>query len=172
MTHLCVPIFVTDIERAKRDVSAALEAGADLIELRVDTAESAEQVKSVIAAFDVRFVVTCRAEYEGGHSTLGDADRIAFIRDARSADDYADIELQALRAAGDVGIPPKQIIASSHDFTGRPAKLYNLVDELKRIPGLADVTELDLGLGKHGAESLAGRRQEDRLDGPQRARQS
>ena len=36
MTHLCVPIFVTDLAMARRDVEAAVVAGADLVELRVD----------------------------------------------------------------------------------------------------------------------------------------
>ena len=36
MTHLCVPIFVTELEKARRDIAAALAAGADLVELRID----------------------------------------------------------------------------------------------------------------------------------------
>ena len=33
MTHLCVPIFVTDLAMARRDIAAAAAAGADLVEL-------------------------------------------------------------------------------------------------------------------------------------------
>lgn len=133
MTYLCVPIFFADADQAKRDIAAAIEAGADLIELRVDTADSIEVVQSVARSFNAKYVFTCRAEYEGGHSTLPDDERIAFVRDVRSADDYADVELQAL-PKNSIGIPQNQIIGSAHDFKGRPERLYSLVEQMNASP--------------------------------------
>jgi hypothetical protein len=36
MTYLCIAIFVSDEAQARRDIAVAAEAGADMVELRID----------------------------------------------------------------------------------------------------------------------------------------
>ena len=82
-------------------------------------------------------ILTCRPVAEGGESTLNDVERIAFL-DAASATTtpYVDVELQTYRRVPGVGEKiPRQLIVSAHDFTGRPARLYNLVEEMNLSTG-------------------------------------
>ena len=70
MTQLCVPIFVETLEQTKRDISAALEAGAGTIELRLDTQTEPSIARNIVSEFESQFILTCRPEFEGGRSTL------------------------------------------------------------------------------------------------------
>ncbi|MHC4583533.1 MAG: shikimate dehydrogenase [Planctomycetota bacterium] len=73
-TKLAVPIAAKDLEMAKQQVKAAISAGAELLELRIDYLEglSAEMVKNLIAyvksACDKQLpiIVTCRDQRQGG----------------------------------------------------------------------------------------------------------
>src|SRR6478735_3793013 len=75
MTHLCVAIFVSDPSQARAEMAQAAEAGADLVELRIDHLTEAALVDEVVRAAPVPTIVTCRPTWEGGHSELEDADR-------------------------------------------------------------------------------------------------
>src|SRR5215203_5264589 len=128
MTHLCVAIFVKDVDRARAEMALAAEGGADLIELRVDHSTEAASVMEVVRAAPVPTIVTCRPTWEGGHSELGDADRLALLAGAAEAGaSYLDIELETFRRTGklrsEVTTPRDNrsgVMASSHDFAGRP----------------------------------------------------
>ena len=139
MTRLCVPILVRDVPSAKRDIATAAEAGADLIELRVDRIADAGDVRALVAACPVPALLTCRPEWEGGESDAGDAERFALLQAGVEADPHgttwADVELAALARTTDP--PPGDAdrrVASSHDFKGRPDRLYNLLDDLNAAP--------------------------------------
>ncbi|MEA2735074.1 MAG: 3-dehydroquinate dehydratase / shikimate dehydrogenase [Humisphaera sp.] len=129
MTLLCVPIFVDSVEQAKRDAVLAAEHGADLVELRIDRLTAPVKLPDM----PLPFVVTCRTSREGGESELPDGDRIDLLRHMAASSSYVDIEAQSL-PADPIGIDPKKIIASSHDFKGRPERLYNLIEELNQSP--------------------------------------
>ncbi len=135
MTQLCVPIFVESAEQARRDVAIAAEAGADLVELRIDSLTEPINISGF-----TRAIVTCRPEFEGGHSTLPDAQRIELLRaTSRTGAAYVDVELETYRRNKSItehfSIP---LIISAHDFKGRPEKLHNLVMELNSIEGSID----------------------------------
>ena len=49
MTHLCVPIFVHSLEQAWLDAVLAGEAGADLVEYRVDYFAKPEQIRFTVS---------------------------------------------------------------------------------------------------------------------------
>jgi 3-dehydroquinate dehydratase / shikimate dehydrogenase len=136
VTHLCVAIFVSDVAQAKRDIAAAAEAGADLIELRIDDLTEAVDVQSIISDFDRRFILTCRPTWEGGHSELSNEDRIRLLSTIAPTDDtvMVDIELRTLRESG-TGDFENRLIVSAHDFKGRPDRLTNLFNELNAAPG-------------------------------------
>ena len=94
MTLLCVPIFFQDLAQAQRDVALAAEAGADVVELRLDRLTQG----IALPQYPVPVIVTCRPEWEGGESTLPDGERIALLEAASANARYADLELAHNRA--------------------------------------------------------------------------
>lgn len=136
MTHLCVAIFVTSVEQARRDIAAAVDAGADRVELRLDSFRDDVAAREVIGSFRHPFILTCRPTWEGGRSKATDKNRVDFLVKLAPTDatTYLDIELISLqrRGTGDVQNP---LVVSSHDFTGRPARLTNLFASLNAMPG-------------------------------------
>ena len=142
MTFLCVAIFVKDLDRARGDMARAAEAGADLIELRVDHLADASSLAAILAACPVPAVVTCRPVWEGGYSELEDADRLSLLAAAaESGASYLDVELETFRRTGKLHGEPTTprdqragVIASAHDFVGRPAKMSNLLADLNAAP--------------------------------------
>jgi 3-dehydroquinate dehydratase/shikimate dehydrogenase len=138
MTHLCVPIFVTDLAGAKRDIAAAAEAGADLVELRIDEFTDPALVRSLVAESILPAIVTCRPEWEGGHADVSDAQRLealnAALDSASGQARYIDVELETLRRQPDLAPATPNLIVSSHHFAGRPARMNNLVLELNASP--------------------------------------
>ncbi|HWE95644.1 MAG TPA: shikimate dehydrogenase [Tepidisphaeraceae bacterium] len=149
MAHLCVAIFVTDLAQAQRDVATAAEAGADMVELRIDELTDATLVVGVVKAATLPAIVTCRPTWEGGQSTLTDAERLDLLTKATEAGaSYIDIELETFRRAGGLpgewGTTPREqragVFVSSHDFAGRPARLTTTLSELYAAP--ADVTKI------------------------------
>jgi 3-dehydroquinate dehydratase/shikimate dehydrogenase len=131
MTLLCVPIFVDSIEQAKRDVALAAEAGADLVELRIDDFTDEDLVQKLVTESILPVVLTCRPEWEGGHSGLSDAVRMALLRrGATGKARYVDVELATSDAVAAQFGPHVQTILSLHDFEGRPERLNNLLYKL------------------------------------------
>lgn len=135
MTRLCVAIFVTDPAKAQRDIAAAAEAGADMVELRVDALTDAETIRQVVRSATLPAIVTCRPTWEGGQSALSDSDRIALLAAAAAGGAaYVDVELAALPAIAGFSPEPREhrtgTIVSSHDFVGRPDKLYQVIGQL------------------------------------------
>lgn len=128
MTRLCVAIFVNDLAQAQRDVALAGEAGADLVELRLDTFDG--DVWDLMGKISIPAICTCRAEFEGGQSTASDEQRIAVLREASPRSAYVDIELATSRSVSLSRESFPRLILSSHDFKGRPERLTNLVLEL------------------------------------------
>jgi 3-dehydroquinate dehydratase/shikimate dehydrogenase len=119
----------------QRDTALAAEAGADLVELRIDELTDADAVKAAVAASALPCIVTCRPTWEGGQSELPDDARIALLDAAATGDArYVDLELKTLpKLTSDVAW--RQLIVSSHDFTGRPARLVNILLEMNASRG-------------------------------------
>ncbi|HEX4794650.1 MAG TPA: type I 3-dehydroquinate dehydratase [Humisphaera sp.] len=131
MTLLCVPIFVHDAQQARREAALAAEAGADIVELRID--EMTEPFS--VADFGIPCIVTNRPTWEGGRCELPDEDRLQILAKTAEGAAYADVELETLRRVADV--PDKiarQLIVSAHDFQTRPAKLHNLMIAMNESP--------------------------------------
>jgi len=142
VTKLCAAIFVRDLATAKRDIALAAESGADLVELRIDTFTDPPQIRELLAAATVPTILTCRAEREGGECELPDEQRFALLnQEAGQNATYIDFELAALRS--DFASRPQggpRLIVSSHDFAGRPDRLYNILRELEQSS--ADVVKI------------------------------
>lgn len=140
MTRLCVSILVHDVAQAKRDIADAIEAGAEMIELRLDLLPDLVVAGQLTKACSVPCVVTCRSAAEGGKCDLPDAHRVQFLREVMQAphnglvSNYCDVEFSALRSMTGHGIVPAHLIISHHDYAGRPARLYNLLEEMNEHP--------------------------------------
>jgi 3-dehydroquinate dehydratase/shikimate dehydrogenase len=140
MTHLCASIFVTELAQAKRDIALSAQAGADMVELRIDRFTDRVQVLRLVCESILPCILTCRPIGEGGHCTLPDDRRLDLLEHAASQGktQHIDIELASLR------LMPKpsaaRLIVSSHDFDGRPARLANILLEINQGP--ASVTKL------------------------------
>ena len=135
MTSLCVSIFVSDLAQAKRDMARAAEAGADMVELRIDNFTEPHLVRQLMEEAILPAIVTCRPIWEGGRSTLSDEQRLELLGMAcHGHTRFIDVELEAVRRGNDLPVG-RPVICSSHDFEGRPEKLHNLVLEMNHRPG-------------------------------------
>ncbi|HEY2586801.1 MAG TPA: type I 3-dehydroquinate dehydratase [Tepidisphaeraceae bacterium] len=144
MTQLCVAILVKDLAQAQRDAIAAAESGADMVELRIDTFNDRDQLRTVLQSVSLPAIVTCRPTWEGGHCELAEPDRLGLLElAATSGAAYIDVELETYRrdpTLGDINsaIPRDKragMIISTHDFNGRPPRLTNLVAETEQSAG-------------------------------------
>lgn len=135
MTCLCVSIFVHDLPQAVRDIAAAAEGGADMVELRVDRMTDPAAVRELAERCILPAVVTCRARWEGGQCDLSDEKRLELLEAAcHGRVRYLDVEFATARASADLPVG-RPIITSAHDFSGRPERLENLLLEMSNGPG-------------------------------------
>ena len=117
MTHLCVSIFVESIEQAKRDIATAVEAGADMVELRLDLMTDQLDAKTFLGGMSVPTILTCRPTSEGGLSDASAEDRMALLGKASSLyNGLVDIELASLQDGSTFDELGKRTIVSVHDF--------------------------------------------------------
>src|ERR1700733_12791309 len=136
MSHLCVAIFVHDVAQAKRDIAAAAEAGANMVELRLDYLTDAHEAQTLVRDSILPCIVTCRPTWEGGYSELSSEDRIKLLLAACGGQTrYIDLELRTFRETTFNRPQSAQFIISSHEFTTRPPRLYQLITELIEIGG-------------------------------------
>jgi 3-dehydroquinate dehydratase / shikimate dehydrogenase len=141
MTFLCVPIFVTEFEKAKRDIVAAGAAGAELIELRIDTLRADADLDALLKSCPLPAIVTCRPTWEGGLSELDDPARaMCLATGIRSGAKYADVEFKTSSAAKQVIENARKdsknpLILSCHDFQGIPDDICRIVDQMNLLPG-------------------------------------
>jgi 3-dehydroquinate dehydratase/shikimate dehydrogenase len=135
VTYLCVPIFVHNVEQARRDVGAAIEAGAEMVELRLDDQADATVARSVVSQFQIPMILTCRPTWEGGRSELSNEARINLLSEIAPTDErtWIDFEIKGAKATALDGIG-NPLILSAHDFKGRPDRLYNLIEEMNASP--------------------------------------
>jgi len=151
MTHLALSITAADIDELRANLAGAQDAGADLIELRLDLmdevadADLRQLLESARPAAPLIFTIRSRAE--GGAWDGDDTDRISRLIDLGPLADWLDVELAtwqksanirqkvglALRRAGLIsqsgGVEeidqarPRRLILSHHDTQSRPSTL-------------------------------------------------
>lgn len=142
MTYLCVPIFVATPQQVKRDVARAIEAGAEMIELRLDTWNptgrphfSPPELIEDLRTFGIPLIATCRSNAEGGQWNYGPAAQLELLQAcAKAGAQYIDLELANCPHEG---LPAAwgrmKLILSSHDFQGRPDRLNNLFLDMDHV---------------------------------------
>ncbi|MEM9881585.1 MAG: type I 3-dehydroquinate dehydratase [Planctomycetota bacterium] len=156
VTLLAVPIPVQNLPSAHAAAARAAEAGADLIELRLDRfcppETSIDEVCRLIRDLPLPCIVTCRPVWEGGEYDGDEADRRELLAtlargDGSIAPAYVDLELDAYRdvdnlppapgseAGGDSGGDSGGgLILSSHDFATMPSDLDRRLIEMAEAP--------------------------------------
>lgn len=158
MTLVCVPILVETIDGALLDARAARDAGADLVEFRLDSyytgTDDAAQVPEIVRLVSrsaVPCIATCRPVLEGGHYDGPDDARIALFERLGNAHGpgqtpprYIDVELstfqrsanlrQKVMLAVDHGgggrADGSSLILSTHDFHTRPPDLIRRIEAM------------------------------------------
>ena len=146
-TRIAVSISDTATPVADQ-VRAAVEAGADIVELRVDlmgSAETAERYLREVSRSDhappAPLILTVRSAEEGGGWTGNEAERSALIeRLARHAPAYVDTELAAWErseALRNRFAHQGRLIVSHHDLKRTPDNLDGILGRLAGTP--ADV---------------------------------
>ncbi|MFM7052914.1 MAG: type I 3-dehydroquinate dehydratase [Planctomycetota bacterium] len=162
MSLACTPIAVNAPEEIPSALERAARArlfGARLVEWRCDGLASCEgafdAVMRLVRESPMPAIVTIRSEAEGGACALSENERLALLaRVARGpgAPRMVDVEHASLSNdlarslflaaaaprddAGD-GDQPARIVASAHDFDGRPADLTQRFEALQRDPLVA-----------------------------------
>ena len=132
MTRLCAAIFVTDPDKARRDIALAAEAGADMVELRLDTFDG--DASDLVGRSILPTIVTIRPQWEGGKSTAADSERIETLASLSHLATYTDLELATFKRLLTSCDLLGRLILSSHDFAGRPDRLTNRFAELNESP--------------------------------------
>ena len=121
----------TTAELRRRRDAAAL-AGADLVELRIDSVADPD-IAAALAGRTTPVIVTCRPEWEGGAFKDSEVERRRILECAlQQGAEYVDVEFKAgfcselIAATGG-----KRIVLSTHDFEGVPADLIERVRAMR-----------------------------------------
>lgn len=149
MTLLVTSVYVTDKEMLRQRCTAAFSAGADAVELRIDswTGDVGVLASYLSEHADRTWIVTCRSRTEGGESAETAEDRAARVAAAtRDTNAYVDFEFADWRRSGEVrrvlgetaaiedsptggstrqsgGSTRRRLILSSHRFDAPPDDL-------------------------------------------------
>ncbi|MBA7713340.1 3-dehydroquinate dehydratase [subsurface metagenome] len=103
MTYLAVPIAAPNLERARRQIEAAIAVGAEMLELRTDYLEnlSVDLVKDLIAEAkgtgrkSLPLVVTCRDKKQGGAIDYPQQLRVDILTSAvKASAEFIDFEYE------------------------------------------------------------------------------
>lgn len=162
-TLLCIPITATTPKGIVLEAAAAGEAGAEIIELRLDyldlnTPQSCLRELWEAAHYQPRMIITCRVAEEGGHYRGDDRFRagligqvLAYVRSRATVDlEYSayrkSTELQALAESLYTVFPqtPEMrtstiesgacLVLSRHDFRGTPPDVSAWIREMGSEP--------------------------------------
>ncbi|MGE0464301.1 MAG: shikimate dehydrogenase [Vicinamibacterales bacterium] len=120
-TRLCVTVAARTMAdlRARRDALA----GADLVELRLDTVDRPD-VDGTLAGRRAPVIVTCRPAWEGGAFRGSEEERLGLLERALEAGaEFVDVEARALTPAFANGAHRARLVVSLHDFDGVPGDL-------------------------------------------------
>jgi 3-dehydroquinate dehydratase/shikimate dehydrogenase len=123
------------------EIDAAANAGADMIELRLDflsdwNPDAIATLMKKASTFEGKVVVTCRHASEGGHWDGDEDARVSLLEHAGlGGADYTDFEFEAWRASANVRQKielgsRRQLILSKHDFDKTPEDLSRMLDTI------------------------------------------
>lgn len=138
-TRICVPILEKTYESALQSSKSSIEAGADLLELRIDFIENPDpdDVKNLIQEINFPLIATNRRKEENGFFKGSESERIEIILEAAKVAEIVDIELGTDRDDLNQVLKTSTLsIVSYHDFEKTPVKDF-----------LLEIVEKELKLG-------------------------
>jgi 3-dehydroquinate dehydratase/shikimate dehydrogenase len=162
-TRIAVPIMLlSDVAADRKTALAAVQAGADLIEWRLDSATPAavDSLFSDPSVCRIPWILTVRSKAEGGRFGGDESARLALIRAAiRHRPEFLDLELRNWIAnpqlAGYYRDLPKgdrpKLILSSHYFSGRPQNPSEILAAIAAQPEAAVAKIAFTAAGLHHA---------------------
>jgi 3-dehydroquinate dehydratase-1 len=141
-TRVCVPILEKKYESVIKAAENSVNAGADLLELRIDFMDnpSSVDIKSIIMEIDFPLIATNRRNDEGGFFKGSESERTKILLEAAKYADIVDIELSTdneyLKKILDTA---NSTIISYHDFNKTPTadKLLEIVKKEKELGDIA-----------------------------------
>jgi len=141
-TRVCVPILEKKYESVIKAAEISVNAGADLLELRIDFMDnpSSVDIKSIIREIDFPLIATNRKNDEGGFFKGSESERTKILLEAAKYADIVDIELSTddeyLKKILDTA---NSTIISYHDFKKTPTadKLLEIVKKEKELGDIA-----------------------------------
>ncbi|MHC4718203.1 MAG: type I 3-dehydroquinate dehydratase, partial [Planctomycetota bacterium] len=128
-TNLIVPLTQTTIPAMRVAMHAAAEAGADMLECRMDYLDECTpaDVADLLAGAPLPVIATCRPVRQGGRFDGDESRRLAILTAAaRAHADYVDVEDDVPPA----GRPAGSVILSHHDFDRRPDDLDAILERI------------------------------------------
>ncbi len=129
-TRLIVPLTSPTIAQMAEDIHRATQAGADLIECRLDyldTPPTQADLEKLLADAPVEIIATNRPVDQGGKFTGSETDRLSILNAAATAGaSIVDIE----RSVSPDDWPDAKIILSHHDFDRCPEDIQAIAEEL------------------------------------------
>src|SRR5678815_6101132 len=127
---VCVPIMVQDPASALADAAAARDAGADLVEFRIDEffsgsgdEQETKAVVRLVAESPLPCIVTCRVVSEGGAYEGDEMERVSLLE-------------RLGRSEGKGEHPPRYVDVELASYT-RSANLRQKVDLAVGVPDMA-----------------------------------
>ncbi len=141
-TKICVPIFEKNSESILEAVKNSINAGADLIEFRIDAMDhpDPDEVSNIIKDVNHPMIATNRMIQEGGLFKGSEAERTDILLAAAKHADIIDIELQTDEKYMDKIIKAsKSTIISYHNFERTPSEdvLLKIVNQERELGDIA-----------------------------------
>ncbi len=150
MTYLCTPLTAATCEEMLAQAAAARDAGAEMLELRLDhladaTVGNLHALMADVRALGLPTIATCRAASEGGRFSGPDRERIwMFEAAARAGLDFIDVERASWHESPELReridtwrhtharTGGSRLILSAHDFERTPPDLVERFEEIAR----------------------------------------
>ncbi|MTK64866.1 MAG: type I 3-dehydroquinate dehydratase [Methanobacterium sp.] len=141
-TRICVPIIEKTYESALESSKFSINAGADILELRIDFIENSnpDDVKSLIQEIDFPVIATNRRKEENGFFSGSESDRIEILLEAAKVAEIVDIELGTeLDHLNKIVKISNLSIISFHDFEKTPDEdfLLEIVNKELKLGDMA-----------------------------------
>jgi 3-dehydroquinate dehydratase I len=143
LKHLiCVPILQKDRKTVLKVAREAINAGADLLELRIDALLDTDPQSIIHLMEEINYplIATNRMREEGGYFMGSEALRTEILVEVADYADYIDIELQTdEQYRSRVIQASKSTIISYHDFQRTPylKELFEIVKREKELGNIA-----------------------------------
>jgi 3-dehydroquinate dehydratase/shikimate dehydrogenase len=138
--RIAVSITAESLDEALRDMDEAEQAGADIIELRIDFMRN-PNIERLLGHNGVPKIVTNRVYQEGGRFKGSEDERIAALRQAIALGaEYVDIELEYFQP---LQRRDTKLIVSYHNFDETPRYLLDIYSKIaKKCPDIIKIATM------------------------------